>query len=117
MELQSEAVSEKVLEHGVQVFDGVCAVDTGFDAFLQQTVNGRPNVTFDIAALAFNQAGETIGHAGERLHLTLVSDHPTVPICIEQQVDLRKGDDYLYLAVWDAATGRLGSLQIPITVK
>jgi VWFA-related protein len=87
------------------------------DVFLAQTVDGHPHVAFEVAALAFNQLGEKVGESGQHVRLTFAHDNPTVPICIEQQIDLRKGDVYLYLAVWDTATGRLGSLQVPITVK
>jgi hypothetical protein len=85
--------------------------------FLPQMIDGHPHITFNVAAIALNQAGEQAGENGERVRLTFAHDNPTAPICIEQQVDLRKGDDYLFLAVWDTATGRLGSLQVPITVK
>jgi len=85
--------------------------------FLPQMVDGQPHITFDIAAIALNQAGEQAGENAQRVRLTFAHDNPTVPICIEQQVDLRKGDDYLFLAVWDTTTGRLGTLQVPVTVK
>jgi len=87
------------------------------DAFLPQTVDGHPQVSFEIAALAFNQLGERVGEDGQHVHLTFAHDHPTIPICIEQQIDLLKGDVYLYLAVWDTSTGRLGTIQVPVTVK
>jgi hypothetical protein len=52
--------------------------------------------------------------------LTINSDslreYPTAPIAIDQQVYLQKGDEYLYLAVWDMTTGRLGTLQIMLDV-
>lgn len=32
---------------------------------------------------------------------------------IDQRIDLREGQNYLYLAVWDMVSGRLGTLQIP----
>jgi len=85
--------------------------------FLPQMIDGHPHIAFDVAAIALNQAGEQAGENAQRVRLTFAVDHPSAPICIEQQVDLRKGDDYLFLAVWDTATGRLGTLQVPITVK
>jgi hypothetical protein len=57
------------------------------------------------------------GRKGDHVRLSLTVDHPSVPICIEQQIDLRKGDYYLYIAAWDTVTGRLGTLQIPLAVK
>jgi hypothetical protein len=46
-----------------------------------------------------------------------LSQHPDAPIAIDQQVNLRKGDEYLYLAVADIATGRLGTLQVMLDVR
>ena len=87
------------------------------DVFLPQMTDGHPHIAFDVAAIALNQAGENAGENGQRVRLTFMNEKSTAPICIEQQVDLRKGDDYLFLAVWDTATGRLGTLQVPVTVK
>jgi len=87
------------------------------DAFLTQTTDGHPHITFDVSALAFSQSGEIVGKNGDHVRLTLAQDNSPLPIGIEQQIDLPKGDAYLSLAVWDATTGRLGTLQIPITVK
>jgi len=86
-------------------------------AFLVQTGDGNSRVTFDVSALAFSQNGVRIGQNGDRVRLTLAPDSSKLPICVEQQINLPKGDDYLFLAVWDVASGRLGSLQIPVTVK
>lgn len=85
--------------------------------FLPQMIDGHLHIAFDIAAIALNQAGENAGENGQRVRLTFMNDNSTTPICVEQQVDLRKGDDYLFLAVWDTATGRLGTIQVPVTVK
>jgi hypothetical protein len=45
-----------------------------------------------------------------------LSAHPDGRITIDQLVDLQKGDDSLYLAVWDVTSGRMGTLQVPLTV-
>lgn len=85
--------------------------------FVPLELNGHPHIGFDIAAVAFNQMGEAVGANGQRVKLTFAVDNPTYPICIEQQIDLKKGDNYISLAVWDTTTGRLGALQFPFTVK
>lgn len=36
------------------------------------------------------------------------------PIVVDQMVNLKKADQYLYVAVWDQPSGRLGELQIPL---
>jgi VWFA-related protein len=84
------------------------------DTFATQTVDGRKQANFDIAALAFNQAGERLAVDAQRVHVKFPADDPHRAIQVAQQLDLRKGDVYLFLAVWDTATGRLGTLQIPL---
>jgi VWFA-related protein len=84
------------------------------DTFATQTVDGRQSANFDIAALAFNQAGERLALDAQRVHVKFPANDPHRAIQVAQQLDLRKGDVYLFLAVWDTATGRLGTLQIPL---
>jgi VWFA-related protein len=86
------------------------------DTFVSQTVAGRQLVNFDVAAIAFNQAGQHLATSAQRVHVKFPADNPHRTIQIAQQIDLRKGDVYLFLAVWDTATGRLGTLQIPLTL-
>jgi len=84
---------------------------------LAQTKGSQPQVTFDVTALAFSQSGVRIGQNSDRVRLTLAPASSTLPICVEQQIDLPKGEAYLFLAVLDVTSGRLGTLQIPIIVK
>ena len=90
------------------------------DAFTQTDVDGKKRVVFGVAVMAFNRNGSTVVKNGDRVGLTINRDslreHPTAPIAIDEQVYLQKGDEYLYLAVWDSATGRLGTLQIMLDV-
>ena len=57
---------------------------------------------------------------GDRITLTVhqkfLRQHPDAPIAIDQQIDLQKGDESFYLAVWDIDTGRLGTLQVMLDV-
>ncbi len=90
------------------------------DALTQTDVDGHKTVVFGVGVIAFNRDGYTIVKNGDRVSLTLNRDslreNPTAPIAIDEQVYLQKGDEYLYLAVWDMATGRLGTLQIMLDV-
>jgi hypothetical protein len=38
-------------------------------------------------------------------------------VAFDQSVNLPKGNDYLYLVVWDPATGRVGALGVPVEVR
>jgi len=88
------------------------------DTFLTSTLpDGRTQSVVNITALAFNTAGEQVAKKGNHITIKFPAHDPQKPIYISQQMPLRKGDNYLYIAVWDTITGRLGTLQIPITVK
>jgi len=86
------------------------------EAFLTQDVNGVPSASFDVAVLAFNEDGETVAVKGDQVFAHFPQDDPHQPVKIAQTVDLKPGDLYLYVAVWDAHTGRVGTLQIPASI-
>jgi hypothetical protein len=90
------------------------------DALTLQDIDGKKIVTFGIAAIAFNHDGETIVRDSERATMTLnqnsLSKHPDGRIRIDKLIDLQTGDDYVYLAVWDTTSHRLGTLQIALNV-
>jgi VWFA-related protein len=90
------------------------------DAFTQQTIDGQPKVIFGVAAIALNRDGREVDKRAERVTMTLNADvvrlHPDVPIRIDERLNLRKNDEYLYLAVWDMTSGRLGTLEVPLQV-
>jgi VWFA-related protein len=88
--------------------------------FTKQTVDGKPGVVFGVAAVVLNRDGGVVDKHAERVTLTLNQDvlriHPEVPFGFDRQINLKKDDNYLYLAVWDMTSGRLGTLQIPLQV-
>jgi VWFA-related protein len=72
------------------------------------------------AILAFNQYGDPVGHRVQQSTLTIDTDPlsklPDARFPFDELIYLPKGSDYLYLAVWDTATGRMGTLNIPVQV-
>ena len=90
------------------------------NALSVQDAEGTKTVTFGIAALAFNQYGSAIVRKGEKVTMILngqvLEKDPSAPLTVNQQINLQKGDEYLYLAVWDMASGRLGTLQVALDV-
>jgi VWFA-related protein len=90
-------------------------------ALTQRTIDGKLKVFFQIAAVAFNNYGTPIEHRLEQVSITLNADvlrvHPDAPLSIDQQLNLAKGENYLYLALWDMTSGRVGTLQIPMQVN
>ncbi len=91
------------------------------DAFTQQTVDGKPEVVFGVAAVVLNRDGRAVDRHAERVTMSLNEDaarlHPNAPLAFDQRLNLKKDDQYLYLAVWDTTSGRLGTLQIPLQVS
>lgn len=85
------------------------------DVFATTTVDKRENASFDVAVLAFNQAGEKVGEKGDHVSLKFPESNPHIPVNVAQDIALDRGDLFLYIAVWDTATGRTGTLQIPFT--
>jgi len=85
---------------------------------LQQTVaNGRGSSVVGVAVVALNQAGQPIGHVSQKVTLdfdeALYRAHPMAALSFDQQIDLpKKQEAYLYAAVWDTVTGRMGTLDV-----
>jgi VWFA-related protein len=88
--------------------------------FAQQPIDGKQKATFGVAVFAFNRKGTNVAQRAESVSLAINEDslrqHPDGNILVDQQINLAKGDGYLDLAVWDTATGRLGTLQIALEV-
>ena len=88
--------------------------------FTIQTVHGKPEVEIGVAVFAFNEEGSAETRLADKLTFAINEDnlriHPKALIPVDQQINLHKGQKYLYLAVWDMTSGRLGTLQIPLKV-
>ena len=86
--------------------------------FTRQTVDGKPEIVFGVAAVVLNRDGGVVDEHAERVTLTLDQDvlrsQPDVPFGFDQPINLKKDDEYLSVAVWDMTSGRLGTLQIPL---
>ncbi|HTV09846.1 MAG TPA: VWA domain-containing protein [Candidatus Aquilonibacter sp.] len=85
------------------------------DVFASRLVDDRENAAFEVAVLAFNQAGEKIDERADRVRVKFPENNPHMPINVAQNIALRRGDLFLYIAIWDTTTGRAGTLQIPFT--
>jgi hypothetical protein len=90
------------------------------DAFAMESAGGRSTVTCDAAVLAFNDNGTLIARHGQEITFTLKDDaaaHPAGKLLpVDLEVDLPKGNVYLFVAAWDPASRRLGTLEIPYNV-
>jgi hypothetical protein len=84
-------------------------------------VNGQTQISIGAAILAFNHLGRPTGHVAQKLTFTLSPEkmkaNPATNFGFQQQINLPKGEDYLYIALWDLSNGRLGTLQLPLDVE
>jgi VWFA-related protein len=91
------------------------------DALTQQAVNGETQISVGAAILAFNRLGRLTEHVAQKLTFSVndekLKENPTAKFGFDQQINLAKGQDYLYIAVWDTSNGRLGTLQLPLDVE
>jgi VWFA-related protein len=90
------------------------------DAFEMAAVDGKSSVKCATAVIAFNDKGTMISHHAQEVTFTLTGEaaaHPagrSLPVDLE--IDLSKGNVYLYVAAWDIASQRLGAMEIPYHV-
>lgn len=85
-------------------------------ALTPATIDGSSRATVVFAILALDSDGNRVGQALDRVRFPLSADGPARRLQVEQQINLPKGGDFLALAVWDPASGHVGTLQIPVTV-
>jgi hypothetical protein len=90
-------------------------------AFQMTTAGGKSTIDCGAAVIAFNDKGTMVAHHAQEVAFTLKGDaaaHPTgklLPFSLE--IDLPKGDVYLYVAAWDLTSKRLGTLEIPYHIE
>jgi hypothetical protein len=67
--------------------------------------------------IAFNSNGTIIAHHAQEITFTLTDEAARQPagkvLPVDVDVDLSRGDAYLYVAAWDVTSKRLGTLEIP----
>jgi VWFA-related protein len=89
-------------------------------AFSMQNVNGEEHVVCGVGVLAINQFGRPVGRDLEKVTLKFsdagLNTTSSRLLSFDQQVNLPKGEDTLFIAVWDTATGRVGTVQLPLNV-
>ncbi len=89
----------------------------------QQTVAGDPNerqVKLGAAVVAFNSFGRPVDQKVQQVTITVnekkLEANPSAAIPFAMGVELPVGADSLYAMVWDMATRRTGSIELPVTV-
>jgi hypothetical protein len=89
------------------------------DAFTQEIADGKAEIRLGAAIIGFNHFGRPTGHVAQELIFSLsnVENLKTAKLTFDQHIDLPKGEDFLFIALWDISTGRLGMLQLPLDVE
>lgn len=82
-------------------------------------IDGTSRASVAFAVIAFDSNGDRIAQSLDRVRFPLQPNSPPKQLRVEQQIDLRKekAGDFLSLIVWDTASGRLGTLEIPVQVN
>jgi VWFA-related protein len=90
------------------------------DVFAIKSVNGKSQVTLGIAAMAFNQSGSVASQTADEVEVFLKDNRTSIPlntyVSVRQQINLPRGDDSLYCAVWDRTNHRIGTIRVPLKV-
>jgi VWFA-related protein len=90
-------------------------------AVTAQTVDGHGQAVLGAAVLAMSSSGHGAARVIQKVTLSfdqeMAKTVPNAKLDFNQQINLPKGQDYLYIAVWDMATGRLGTVQVPLIVS
>jgi VWFA-related protein len=90
------------------------------DKFVMRNVDGKQQVTMGFASMAFDANGNSTARLIQQVIATFSPEklqsngQPVYPF--EQQINLKKGENYLYLGVWDVNTGQFGAIQLSLDV-
>ncbi|MGF7180298.1 VWA domain-containing protein [Tunturiibacter psychrotolerans] len=88
--------------------------------FVPENIPGGQRVQIGAGAIALNQNGRPVGRVSQKFTLSFDGDKltkgPNGKIYFDQQFSLPKGQNYLFVAVWDTLGGRLGTVQVPLDV-
>ena len=86
-----------------------------------QQADGKTQVQLGTGVIAFNQLGRPLAHVALGFTIGIneekLRENPGGVVDFSQVINLPKGEDYLFIAVWDSATRRVGTLQVPLQVK
>jgi VWFA-related protein len=88
--------------------------------FVMRDVDGKQQVTMGIASMAFDANGNSTAKFAQQVIATFSPEklggngQPTYTF--EQQINLKDGENYLYLGVWDMNTGQFGTIQFSLDV-
>ncbi len=88
------------------------------DKFVMRNVDGNQQATMGFASLAFDANGNSTAKLTQQVTATFSQENLGVngqPVySFEQPINLKDGENYLYLGVWDVNTGQFGTIQLSL---
>ena len=88
------------------------------DKFVMRNVDGKQQVTMGFASMAFDANGKSTAKLTQQVTATFSQQNLSVSgqhvYTFEQPINLKNGENYLYLGVWDASTGQFGTIQLSL---
>ena len=92
------------------------------DAFPKQVSGPQNQVSLGLGVFAFDQQGRSVSRIADKVTLSISQERlnragPDARIGFDQRINLPRGQDLLYVAIWNPDTGRAGTVQIPLTVE
>jgi VWFA-related protein len=91
------------------------------DKFVMRDVDGKQQASMGIASMAFDGNGRSTAKLTQQVTATFTKEELSVngqpAYTFEQPIDLKDGENYLYLGVWDVNTGQFGTIQLSLDAK
>ncbi len=87
---------------------------------VRQNVDGKEQVSVGIGVLAVNRLGAHLAQQTKAVQVSIDPEklhaHPDGRIAFDDQINLPRGEQFLYILAWDQRSGRFGTVQTPLTV-
>jgi VWFA-related protein len=86
--------------------------------FAMRNVDGKEQASMGVASMAFDANGNSTAKLSQQVIATFspeklqISGQPVYTF--EQQINLKDGENYLYLGVWDMNTGQFGTIHLSL---
>jgi hypothetical protein len=88
------------------------------DELTGQSIQGKETFVVGLAAVTIDRDGDVLKRQFEHVTVSFgegyFSHRSRAPLVVDQQLNLSRTDQYLYVAVWDVHNDRFGELQIPL---
>jgi VWFA-related protein len=88
------------------------------DELTAQRTNGKRTFVLGLAAVTIDRDGDILKRQFEHVTVSFdeayFSHRSRAPLVVDQQLNLSRTDQYLYLAAWDVHSHNFGELQMPL---